>query len=153
MSWLRRIATIWQQFRRGEDAVVMTEAIIVVPFLTLFAVGILEFGAILWHREQMVTGLRDSVRYMSRCRHATATCESIARNIAYHGTNSTSGALRVPGWDTANSPITFTITSLASQDAVSATTTHTVIHSPLFGFLGINSVSVTLDHQQRDIEW
>lgn len=131
----------------------MTEAILVVPFLTFFAVAILEFGGMLWQREQIVTGLRDAVRYVARCRHADATCDSNARNIAYYGSVSSGGTLRVPGWRADTSPITITRTPQTAQDVVTASTTHTILHSPLFGFLGIDDITVTLDHQQRDIGW
>ncbi|MDN3720591.1 hypothetical protein QW131_18365 [Roseibium salinum] len=118
----------------------------------------------LWQREQITTGLRDAVRYVARCHTNTdpdtdplirdeAACDATARNIAYYGSVSGSGTLRVPGWDAATSPITIIRTSQAAQDVVTASTTHTILHSPLFGFLGIDDITVTLDHQQRDIGW
>lgn len=135
-------------FAKGEDGVVMTEALVAVPFLFLLAVGVLEFGAVLWEREQIETGLRDAARYMARCRHVSG-CDTVARNLAYHGTVDGSGALRVPGWDTGTSPITFAV----AGTSVTASTTHQMVTSPLFGVLNIDGISVTLTHTQRVIGW
>jgi Flp pilus assembly protein TadG len=149
---LGSIRRLFARFRSNESGVVMVEAILAVPLLTLLAIGVLEFGSILWQREQITTGLRDSVRYLARCRHPDATCDATARNLAYYGSVDV-GPNRVPGWDADNSPITFTRSSTGVQDLVSATTTHTLLNSPLFGMLGIGTITVTLDHEQRDIGW
>ena len=65
---LRQIRKAAADFFAERDGVAMTEAIVAVPFLFLFAVGVLEFGALFWQREQIETGLRDAARYMARCR-------------------------------------------------------------------------------------
>jgi Flp pilus assembly protein TadG len=135
-------------FFAEQDGVAMTEAIVVVPFLTLFAVGVIEFGALFWQREQIETGLRDAARYMARCRHPIATCETTARNLAYYG-SSAQTAERVPGWNDTNSPITFTPTTVGTQDIIRARTAHDLVNSPLFNFLGIGTISISADHNQR----
>lgn len=135
------------------DGVAMTEAIVVVPFLTLFAVGILEFGAVFWEREQIETGLRDAARYMARCNHPVATCEATARNLAYYGSSTPTAALRVPSWKEANSPINFTQATVGLQDIMTANTTHDLSHSPLFGFLGIADITIFAEHHQRVTGW
>lgn len=152
---LRDIGERLVDFLAEQRGVAMTEAIIAVPFLTLFAVGVLEFGAVFWQRGQIETGLRDAARYMARCRHATATCEATARNLAYYGTSTwtTTPPLRVPGWDQANSPIMFTRTTVPPQEIMTATTTHDLSHSPLIGFLPIGALSISADHNQRVIGW
>ncbi|CTQ52073.1 hypothetical protein LP7551_00590 [Roseibium album] len=146
------LRAICKRFSDGVSGVVMTEAILSLPILVLLAAGVLEFGSVLWQREQIVTGLRDSIRYVARCRHADATCDTVARNIAYYGSSAT-GTLRVPGWNATDSPITITRATLVAQDVVTASTTHTLLNSPLLGILGIGTITVTLDHQQRDIGW
>ncbi len=147
------------KFASSESGVVMTEAILAVPFITLLSVGVLEFGAVLWEREQIDTGLRDAARYVGRC-HATASgalsvgaCESYARNLAYHATIDGTGALRVAGWDAGTSNIVFTYPALGADSAVTATTTHQLITSPLFGFIGIDALTVTMAHTQRKVGW
>ena len=136
------------RFAKGEDGVVMTEALVAVPFLFLLSVGVLEFGAVLWEREQIQTGLRDAARYMARCR-APVACEANARNLAYRGDVSGADPLRVPGWDAVGSPIVFS----TAGEGITATTTHQMVTSPLFGALNIDGISVTLAHTQRRIGW
>jgi Flp pilus assembly protein TadG len=149
---LKSIRKFLKCFFGNDRGVIMTEAILSLPILVLLAAGVLEFGSVLWQREQIVTGLRDSIRYLARCRHADATCDTTARNIAYYGSSAV-GTLRVPGWNSTDSPITITRATLVAQDVVTASTTHTLLNSPLFGILGIATITVTLDHQQRDIGW
>lgn len=141
------------EFLCDESGVAMTEAIIVVPFLTLLAVAVLEFGSVFWQREQIQTGLRDATRYMARCNHTPAECETWARNLAYYGNWAGTGSLRAPGWNAANAPITFTKAASGGQDNVTATSRHLVIESPLFGFLGMNEIEVRATHSQRVIGW
>ncbi len=142
-----------QLFKEQTEGVIGIEAIIALPVLTLLVVGILEFGSIFWQREQIETGLRDAARYMARCRHEEDVCRNIARNLAYHGSTATTQMTRVPQWNSANSPINFSSTTSGSQINISATTEHELANSPIFGFLGINAISVTASHQQRVIGW
>ncbi|MFB2608471.1 TadE/TadG family type IV pilus assembly protein, partial [Rhizobium phaseoli] len=53
-------------FWRREEGAVLAEALLAIPFVTLFAAGILEFGSIFWQRMQIDAGLRDAGRYLSR---------------------------------------------------------------------------------------
>ncbi|CUH74913.1 Flp pilus assembly protein TadG [Tritonibacter multivorans] len=100
------------RFRRSDSGGVLAEGMIVFPVMILFTFGMLEFGSVLWHREQVQTGVRDAARYWSRCRqsagdYTTGCSEQIARNIAFYGTPSPivgTTTLRVPGWD--GSPVT-----------------------------------------------
>ena len=97
-------------FRRlfGDDeGTILAEALIVVPFITIFAVGILEFGNVFWQRHLLEVGVRDAARYWSRCRPNLVTGDAfmncsidIARNIAFYGKpNPAEGEyLRVPNW-------------------------------------------------------
>ncbi len=148
-----------RKFAASESGVVMTEAILAVPFITLLSVGVLEFGAVLWEREQIQTGLRDAARYVARCRTSAsnpavpASCEGYARNLAYTATIDGSGSLRVAGWTAGTSNVVFTYPALGGDNGVTATTTHQMITSPLFGFLGIDALTVTLAHTQRKVGW
>jgi Flp pilus assembly protein TadG len=138
-----------QDFLCDEQGIAMTEAIIVVPFLTFLAISVLEFGSILWQRQQIETGLRDASRYMARCRHDANTCQGVARNLAYYGSSVVTTRERVRGWNVGRSPLTFTVVG----DQVSVTTTHTVPGTPLFGALGIDNITVVANHNQRVIGW
>lgn len=91
-------------FCSDERGVVLAEALLVFPIMTILSFGLLEFGNVLWEREQLQVGLRDAARYWSRCRTdiggiATSCSEATARNIAFYGNPSGTGPLRVPGWD------------------------------------------------------
>ncbi len=88
---------ISDRFRHGfwskDDGAVLTEALVAVPFITLFAAGVLEFGNIFWERMQIDAGLRDAGRYLSRCRPDSGTYDptcnaATAKMIAFYGTQS-----------------------------------------------------------------
>ena len=154
-SLLWQIRKAAADFFAEQGGVAMTEAIVVVPFLTLFAVGVLEFGALFWQREQIETGLRDAARYMTRCRHDTAVCEATARNLAYYGSSANTGVLRVPSWNAANSPIDIPppVTTLGGQQIITVSTTHDLTNSPHFGLFGTDEISISARHNQRVIGW
>jgi Flp pilus assembly protein TadG len=158
MTRIRHLSCFRRGLAREEDGAVLTEALLVVPFLTILAVGILEFGNVLWQREQIETGLRDAARYMARCRqgtnwHTLNECEGWARNLAYYGSTAASGPLRVPDWNATNGPITFSTVDTGNQIIITATTSHELVNSPLFGLLGINLITVSADHEQRVVGW
>ena len=97
---------MWRRLRRRfwaeEDGAVLVETLIAMPVLTLLTFGILEFGNLMWQRQQLQIGVRDAARYWSKCRSSATfdTCDiDIARNIAFFGHPDGSGSLRVPEWD------------------------------------------------------
>lgn len=148
--------SLLQKCRDEEHGAVMTEVIVIVPFLTFLAVGILEFGNIFWQRGQIETGLRDASRYVARCPHALVLCETTARNLAYYGSVVQTASLRVPNWAPGNSPITFvrateTTTAANTEEIVTASTSHQILHSPLFRLLAINQITIAASHNQRVI--
>lgn len=91
------------RFFKNESGAILVETIIVVPVLTILTFGILEFGNMMWQRQQLQVGVRDAARYWSRCKPDFNPCDlATARNIAFYGDpRGTSGPnnLRVPGWD------------------------------------------------------
>jgi Flp pilus assembly protein TadG len=153
---LRHIRSYLAGFFAEQRGVAMTEAIVAVPFLFFLAVGVLEFGALFWQREQIETGLRDAARYMARCRHVPTTiCETTALNLAYYGTSEITPLppLRAPDWNAANSLITFTQTPIGTQVIVEAETTHDLVNSPFLGLFGVGPISITASHNQRVMGW
>lgn len=154
-----------QRFCKKDDGSILIEALLAIPVVTIFAVGILEYGNVLWQRQQVQTGVRDAARYWSRCRPsdnsggAFMPCSiDIARNIAFYGNPAGSGNLRVPGWnDNAGLVITplegdlptvtdnedmATITGIAQYDA-----------SPIFHLLQIDPITIQYQFQMRYIGW
>lgn len=148
----------FRRFRSGEDGAVLTEALIAIPFVTLFAAGILEFGNIFWQRMQIDAGLRDAGRYLARCRQAsgtyTPTCsQATAKLIAFYGTQSpASGAnLRVTGWGPALADIT--IIPVDADGTITVQTSHLYESSPIFSWLGIDQITISSSHEERYIGW
>lgn len=136
----------------------------VVPVVTIFAIGVVEFGSIFWQRQQMQTGVRDAARYLSRCipDPLVSNCSlDKARNIAFYGTiaptapGCTSRELRVRGWCTAAqltvSPPAIDPDDLPEELVVTGTVTYS--GSPLFQFLRIEPIPFTYRMEVRYIGW
>jgi len=87
---------------RDEDGTVLIETLIAMPVLMIMTFGILEFGNMMWQRQQLQIGVRDAARYWSKCRPTFHSCTlANAQNIAFYGDprGAANSALRVPGWD------------------------------------------------------
>jgi Flp pilus assembly protein TadG len=148
-----------RSFISGTEAALLTETLIVVPVVTIFAVGILEFGNVFWQRHQVQVGVRDAARYWSRCR-ATApfnTCtQDIARNLAFFGNPAGTGAPRVPGW-TAAADLTILPATPPSNpgaaDIVTVTGSLTYTGSPLMRLIDLEGFTFAYTHNQRYMGW
>ncbi|KKZ85228.1 pilus assembly protein TadE [Rhizobium phaseoli] len=144
-------------FWRQEEGAVLAEALLAIPFVTLFAAAILEFGSIFWQRMQIDAGLRDAGRYLSRCRPLSGTyvptCnQATAKTIAFYGTQTPAANAepRVPGW---NDPADITITAPDADGNITISTAHLYQSSPVFGFLGIDAITLNSSHEERYIGW
>ncbi len=153
MRMIRFMQAQLRRLRNENEGSAMIEALLALPVLTMLTFGMLEFGSMFWQREQIETGLRDAARYMARCRHETNTCQTTARNLAYYGSVAAQLQPRVPNWEPGDSPITFIETTGETQTVVTASTTHQLVNSPLFGFLGIDEITITSWHDERVIGW
>ncbi|MES2846880.1 MAG: TadE family protein [Pseudomonadota bacterium] len=167
---MRSFASHLQRFKESTGGAILVEALIVVPVVTILAVGILEFGNVFWERQQMQSGVRDAARYWSRCNRSDAftkgnpACDiATARNIAFYGNPDGTGNLRVPGWSDEDELNIYWVrdnTILAAQP-VNPTRDDLVVvdgeldyfGSPLFGMLQIDPIVVTYRHTQRYIQW
>ncbi|WP_425536829.1 TadE/TadG family type IV pilus assembly protein [Ensifer adhaerens] len=145
-------------FWQSDDGAVLTEALIAVPFITIFAAGILEFGNIFWERMQIDAGLRDAGRYLARCRPDSGTydptCDAAtAKMIAFYGTQSpAAGAtLRVSGWGPDLADIT--IVPVDADGTIRVQTSHVYQNSPIFSWLGIDQITISSSHEERFIGW
>lgn len=149
-DWLTRLI-------REEKGAVLAETLIVVPVLTILTAGVLEFSNMLWQRQQMQIGVRDAVRYWSRCRPDFNPCTvTIARNIAFFGNPAGTGTARVPGWSEAAELTLEPATPPSSPDAsslVTGTGTVSYVSSPMFGALQIDAISFSYSYSQRYIGW
>lgn len=146
-----------RRFFLSTRGVVLAEALIVLPIVTIFAIGVLEFGSVFWQRQQLQTGVRDAARYWSRCRPDFSNCSlAIARNIAFYGNPAGTGSLRVPNWDDASElDIAPAVPpgAPAAADLVTVTGTLTYAGSPLISRLSIPVMTITYQHQERYIGW
>jgi Flp pilus assembly protein TadG len=170
----RQIAHLLSRFISSTRGAILVEALIVVPVVTIFAVGLLEFGNVFWQRQQMQAGVRDAARYMSRCNLSptfqtgtTPSCSlDIARNIAFYGAPSATGRfLRVPNWKDADDLTFFyhdraTNTSSAaaptapdSRDLVVVQGKLDYAGSPLIQMLQIEPIRITYQYMQRYTSW
>lgn len=150
ITWKR---TFW----KDDEGTILAEALLVIPVITIFAVGILEFGNVFWQRHLMEVGVRDAARYWSRCDPSFAPCSlTIAENIALYGNPEGSGSLRVPNWE-GEGAVTILpavpVSSPLAGDTVVVSGTMDYAPSPLFGFLRIVTVPITYTHQERYYGW
>ena len=95
-----------KKFIHREDGVVLVETLFALPVLILISLTFLEFGNMMWQRQQLQTGVKDAARYWARCRPTTGTGTAFmtcsipqARNIAFTGDPTGTAPYRVPGWD------------------------------------------------------
>lgn len=157
-----KIRQVWRRvhsFVAGTQGALLTETLIVVPVVTIFAVGILEFGNVFWQRHQVQVGVRDAARYWARCRGIAPfdTCsQTIARNLAFYGNPEGTGSPRIVGW-TAVAGLTIEPavppSSPDRDDLVTVTGTHTYTGSPLMRLLQIEAFDFSYTHNQRYIGW
>ena len=148
-----------RSFISGTEAALLTETLIVVPVVTIFAVGILEFGNVFWQRHQVQVGVRDAARYWSRCRSTVpfTTCtQDIARNLAFYGNPAGTGTPRVPGWtdaaDLTIEPVT-PPSNPGAGDIVTVTGSLTYTGSPLMRLIELEGFTFTYTHNQRYMGW
>ncbi|MES0005537.1 pilus assembly protein [Mesorhizobium sp. M0062] len=158
ITWLKRFL---ERFHRDEHGAVLAETLLIVPFVTVFSVGILEFGNMFWEKEQVETGLRDAARYLARCQPSNALSgyvsqcsDTVARRIAYYGTsNPAATVLRVQGWGPSGSTIVFATVTRSGTKVITANTSLAYSSSPLFGWTGLANITIQAFHEERYIGW
>jgi hypothetical protein len=150
-----------KRFLGEERGVVLVETLLAVPVLTIFAVGILEFGNMMWQRQQLQAGVKDAARYWARCRPTDAgsaymPCSiDTARLIAFTG-RPEGGAPRVPGWDEASElVITPATPPTLPTDTDIVTVRGTVVYNsgPLIPFLFPQQFTLGYYYQTRYLGW
>jgi hypothetical protein len=156
---IRLIGRRLRSFAGGTQGALLTEALIVVPVVTIFAVGILEFGNVFWQRHQVQVAVRDAARYWARCRQddVFTTCtDRIARDLAFYGNPLGEGPPRIVGWvndDALKFEPEVPPSNPDANDIVRVTGTHTYTGSPLMRLLQIEAFDFSYTHEQRYIGW
>lgn len=171
----RLTASLLSRFRTSERGAILVEALIAIPFVTIFAVGLLEFGTLFWERQQMQAGVRDAARYWSRCSAASSTAGACsintARNIAFFGTPTAPGTIptsdtdpcpagvRVSNWCRV-ADLSVTVTPPASvpqsvpdMTVVSVSGRLLYKNSPMFALLDIAPLTVRYNYSMRYLGW
>ena len=146
-----------KNLQKDQDGVVLVETLLAVPVLTLLTFGILEFGNMMWQRQQLQVGVRDAARYWSRCRPSFHSCSAVvARNIAFYGNPAGTGRPRVPGWDGA-SELTISLpepsTTPNFEDVVTVSGSVIYEGSPLFDAILDEPVSIGYWTEMRYLGW
>ena len=150
-----------RQFFKDQDGVVLVEAFLALPVLLLLTIGILEFGTMMWQRQQLQVGVRDAARYWSRCRPlengaAFMPCSRAqAINIAVFGNPDGNGNPRVPGWTTAEVTVAPEAPSGSplATDLVTVSALTTYQGSPLFSAVLGNNINIGYRTTMRYIGW
>lgn len=162
-----RLSDIAKRFIRSARGAILVETIIVVPVVTVFAAGIVEFGSIFWQRHQLQIGVRDAARYWSRCigNPELSSCSiQKARNMAFYGTaeppadqiGCTSPLLRVRGWCNNSQLVINPATApanISANNLFTVTGTVTYQGSPVFRLLQIDPIEFSYTYEQRFIGW
>lgn len=160
----RLAASLFSRFRTSERGAILVETLLVIPVITIFAIGVLEFGYVFWERQQMQAGVRDAARYWSRCSlssfNASRCTVAKAREIAvnYYDPVSDAAFLRINGWDgSVAAAVTVTPSTPPANPATTdiVTVTGTLMHrsSPLFRLLNLNPIPITYTYSTRYIGW
>lgn len=162
-----------RQFARIESGVVLVEALIAIPAMTFFTIGILEFGNMMWQRQQLQVGVRDAARYWSRCRPGSGATDAggnpladympcsitIAEQIAffgYPGASASTSSRRVPTWDD-STELTITPatppTNPTATDVVTVTGTAPYSGSPVLSWILNQPPTIEYSVEMRYIGW
>lgn len=166
-------------FRDDTRGVALVETAILLPFLLLLSAGVFEFGALFYQRLMVEEGVRDAARYLARCNetaYSPSPCsDTIAKYLAVYGNTDgpVSGSPRVPDWTIAE--VTITTNDISAVDAnsgdrlyrggttdgsgnpviqvIDVTTSLPYSGVGFLSFLGINSLNITAQHEERKVGW
>jgi len=161
---LHRLSALLFRFRHSTRGAILVETIIVVPIVTIFALGVAEFGTLLWTRQQVQAGVRDAARYWSRCTPVAGVSICTldkARRVAFYGMTDPptvgcqSTSLRLKGW-CLDSQLTVTPATPSRTpgptDVLTVTGTMTYSGSPVFRLVS-RPIVYTYTVEARYIGW
>jgi Flp pilus assembly protein TadG len=147
---------------RGESAVAMMEAAIVLPFVLVLGMGTIEFGWLMSQIESVQTALRDSVRYATRsplviASNGTASLPSDANTTANSIMNAAYQRNGITSWN-----INLALTAIPNTGGslyrggsniyrVSGTTDFTPASAGLLEFINITLPRINLRYEVRHV--
>ena len=137
------------------DGAALVETVIIVPVMTVFLVGVLEFSAVLYTKLQIETGVHDASRYLARCNLNSATCQEVAKNLAVYGTvDGHDAAARTSNWsgeDVQIQPISGTTSEGIDYTVWRVSTSFDYQGSPLIELIGVDAMPFWAKHEERNI--
>lgn len=165
----RADATIWHRLCRDRRGAALVEFGILAPVLIVLALGVMEFGWALQSFHVVDKGVRDAARYLARqttpaCGGAVANTTQ-AKNLAMFGNTAGSGNPVLSYWTDPNT-ITVNVSCVATSSGnpawispnggaqipiVSVTAAVPYRGFGFFAVLGLNSPTLTLQHQEISI--
>ena len=154
--------------RDGEEGSAILELAVVLPVLLTIALGVFEFGRLIYSYHLIQNGVRDGARYVAGLTYdagnATLLSNNLtaAQNIAARGVVS-GGSNRVSWWapstvsvgyaNVANGPTSCGTTRCyrGGDNIVVVTVSTSVAYVPLgfLGFLGLGDITLATSHQER----
>jgi Flp pilus assembly protein TadG len=152
----------------GESGHAILELAVVLPVFLTIALGVFEFGRLIYSQHLIQNGVRDAARYVAGLQYDAADADLLdanlakTQNIATRGVD-TGGTNRVSWWapstvsvtysDVANGPTECEgVRCYRGGDTIVVVTVSTdVAYSPLgfLGFLGLDSITLSSTHQER----
>ena len=143
----------------NEAGSALVEFSLLAPFLLTLALGMFEFGRLLYQYQLVVEGLRDAGRYIARLDPTLDSSKQNAKNLAVTGTIDGTGDERVAGWTTDD--IDIDEPALADESTtnyrgtpyvVRIETTFNYADLGFLSVLGFSAISVGASHEQRVID-
>lgn len=137
------------------DGAASVEALIIVPVMTVFLVGVLEFGVLLHTKLQVEAGVHDASRYLARCNLSGSTCQDVARNLAVYGTVDSENAVpRTSDWSGEKvqiEPVSGTTSAGIDYTVWRVSTAFDYHGSPMVRLIGVDRMPLWAKHEERSI--
>jgi Flp pilus assembly protein TadG len=163
---------VMQSLISNDDGAAGVEMALLVPLLVVLMFGSFELGHFFWNEHKIVKAVRDGSRFAARqpfsqypCTNSTLTDTAVSdatlvtsiKNITRTGTLSGTGTPKVFGWDNTEITVTFSCPATATTTGIYKGLTNaprvkvaaTVPYPSLFGALGFNASSITLNAQAQ----
>ncbi len=165
---MRRALSSYRNIAGNERGNAILELAVVLPVFLMIALGVFEFGNLIYSWHLIQNGVRDGARYVAGLQYDASNTTLLnanlaaAQNIAARGVN-TGGTNRVSWWAPSTVAIAYTTVANGATDCggercyrggdsiVLVTVSTSVAYQPLgfLGFIGLGSITLSTSHQER----